>query len=155
VRIGRKPASTISTSIYPGCPVPRRDRHPRQADLRPRSGSTNGTVYWFSFARDQQIEVDCRAPRSTSGRSALRMGSSTRLPKKPASPAEGGNVLDINDAGAAASAQITARLKPIPSGAEAPLSIHSPAQPYIEGAYRTACKAGNCDLTITTRRNPA
>jgi type VI secretion system protein ImpI len=98
-------------------------------------GSTNGTVYQGRrLARDQQIEVTA-APEINIGPIVLRMGLVDSAAKKPASPKEGGgNVLDINDGGAAANAQL-ARPKPIPPGAEDPFIRQ--LVPYIE-AYRTA-----------------
>lgn len=97
-------------------------------------GSTNGTVYQGRrLARDQQIEVTA-APEINIGPIVLRMGLVDSAAKKPTSPKEGGNVLDINDGGANASAQL-ARPKPIPPGAEDPFIRQ--LVPYIE-AYRTA-----------------
>ncbi len=97
-------------------------------------GSTNGTVYQGRrLARDQQIEVTA-APEFNIGPVVLRMAIVDSAAKKPASPKEGGNVLDINDGGANANAQL-ARPKPIPPGAEDPFIRQ--LVPYIE-AYRTA-----------------
>jgi type VI secretion system protein ImpI len=97
-------------------------------------GSTNGTVYQGRrLARDQQIEVTA-APEINIGPIVLRMGLVDSAAKKPTSPKEGGNVLDINDGGANASAQLS-RPKPIPPGAEDPFIRQ--LVPYIE-AYRTA-----------------
>ncbi len=97
-------------------------------------GSTNGTVYQGQrLARDQQIEVTA-APEINIGPIVLRMGLVDSAAKKPAPSKDGGNVLDLNDGGANANAQL-ARPKPIPPGAEDPFIRQ--LVPYIE-AYRTA-----------------
>lgn len=98
-------------------------------------GSTNGTVYQGRrLARDQPIEVTA-APEINIGPIVLRMGLVDQAAKKPASPNEGGNVLDMNDGtGANTNAQL-ARPKPIPPGAEDPFIRQ--LVPYLE-AYRTS-----------------
>ncbi|MEO7332208.1 MAG: type VI secretion system-associated FHA domain protein [Minicystis sp.] len=96
-------------------------------------GSTNGTVYLGRrLARDQPIDVTAQ-PELNIGPIVLRMAIVDQAAKKPVAAKEG-NVLDINEGGAAAAAQM-ARPKPIPPGAEDPFIRQ--LLPYIE-AYRTA-----------------
>lgn len=106
-------------------------------DLRDRQifvrdlGSTNGTVYQGRrLVRDQPVDVTA-IPEVNVGPIVLRLSLVEAQVKKPSGP-EGGNVLDLNDAGAAAA---LARPKPIPPGGEDPFIRQ--LVPYIE-AYRAA-----------------
>src|SRR3954465_14259631 len=60
-------------------------------------GSTNGTVYaGRRLVRDQPIEVPA-SPEINIGPIVLRMALVDQAAKKPISPKDGGNVLDLNE----------------------------------------------------------
>jgi type VI secretion system protein ImpI len=106
-----------------------RDRQIFVRDL----GSTNGTLYQGRrLVRDQPIEVTA-APEINIGPIVMRIVLMEAQAKKPAAPADGGNVLDMNEAAAVAAG--AARPKPIPPGGEDPFIRQ--VVPYIE-AYRAA-----------------
>jgi len=109
------------------------DLRERQIFLRDL-GSTNGTIYGgHRLVRDQPIDITA-APEVSIGPIVLRIQLIEAQAKKPAAPAESGNVLDMNDAAAAAQAA-AARAKPIPPGGEDPFVRQ--VVPYLE-AYRAA-----------------
>ena len=108
------------------------DLRERQIFLRDL-GSTNGTVYQGRrLARDQPVEVTA-APEINIGPIVLRLTLVEAQAKKPAPAQDTGNVLDMNEASAAAAT--LARQKPIPPGGEDPFIRQ--VVPYIE-AYRAA-----------------
>src|SRR3954470_3712142 len=67
-------------------------------------GSTNGTVYGGRrLVRDQPVDVTA-VPEINIGPVVLRIALVEAQAKPAAAPADGGNVLDLNDAGAGAAA---------------------------------------------------
>jgi type VI secretion system protein ImpI len=95
-------------------------------------GSTNGTVYGGRrLVRDQPVEITA-APEINIGPIVMRISLVEAQAKAP-SATESDNVLDMNDAGAAAAA--LSKAKPIPPGGEDPFIRQ--VVPYIE-AYRAA-----------------
>ena len=95
-------------------------------------GSTNGTVHGGRrLVRDQPVDVTAM-PEINIGPVVLRIALVEAQATPAAAPADGGNVLDLNDAGAGAAA---ARPKPITPGGEDPFVRQ--VVPYIE-AYRAA-----------------